>query len=161
MVKTYYSSFYWESLPALRARNPGGPRSPLWQATLQSPIVLITTNNVMSIMLLSSPKLKLPPQKKKKNPVAGSSTQMHYWEYLGACTGFKWGFSSVIAGLFPFTKARMGVCGLLRSPRHVARFPPSHWPKARVWEDGGKTSLGGLVLKIRTKLQSESIRASV
>lgn len=61
----------------------------------------------------------------------------------------------------PLLKARMGVCGLLRSLRHVARFLQPHWSEARVWEDGGKTSLGGLVLKIRTKLQSESIRASV
>ena len=68
---------------------------------------------------------------------------------------------SASAGLFPFTKARMGVCGLLWSLRHVAWFLRSYWSKARVWEDGGKTSLGGLVLKIRTKLQSESIRASV
>lgn len=86
---------------------------------------------------------------------------MNYWEYVGACTGFKLGFSSDSPGLFPFTKARMGVCGLLWRLRHVAWFLPFDWSKARVWEDGGKTSLGRLVLKIRTKLQSESIRASV
>lgn len=71
------------------------------------------------------------------------------------------GFSFDSPVLFPFTKARMGVCGLLWSLDHVAWFPLPDWCKARVWEDGGKTSLGGLVLKIRTKLQSESIRASV
>lgn len=60
-------------------------------------------------------------------------------------------------GLFSFTQTGMGVCGRLRSLRHVSRFLASDWCKARVWEDGGKTSLGGLVLKIRTKLQSESI----
>lgn len=62
---------------------------------------------------------------------------------------------------FPFTQARMGVCGLLWSRRHMAWFLTCDWSKARVWEDGGKTSLVGLVLKIRTKLQSASIRASV
>lgn len=57
--------------------------------------------------------------------------------------------------------AEDGRCGLRLSLYHVVFFLPSDWCKARVWEDGGKTSLGGLVLKIRTKLQSESIRASV
>lgn len=64
-------------------------------------------------------------------------------------------------GLFPFTQTTMGVSRLRWSLRHVARYLASDWYKARVWEDGGKTSLGGLVLKIRTKLQSESIWASV
>lgn len=86
---------------------------------------------------------------------------MKYCKYVGACLGFKLGFFSVSPALFLFTKARMGVCRPLWSLRHVAWFLPFYWSKARVWEDGGKTSLGGLVLKIRTKLQSESIRASV
>lgn len=92
----------------------------------------------------------------KKQKVIGKN------KLLGvSCSGFKLGFFSVRPGLFPFTVARMGVRGLRWMRRHVAWFLPPDWSKARVWEDGGKTSLKGLVLKIRTKLQSESIRASV
>lgn len=89
---------------------------------------------------------------------------MNYYHNALTCIGSKLGFSppsTAHAGTLSLYQAKVGVCGLLRSLGHVSRFPSPDWCKARVWEDGGKTSLGRLVLKIRTKLQSESIRASV